>query len=557
VQGPVRLALAWYPGMLREDEAGQPLSQPRLIVTDGPAYTAPAPFRFEVLSPPPAEALMPLPSGFQGRGALGLLLAYTDGNANTRLDTIPREGSPVDHVLGSSLEWTTSPAFLIVYVDSAQPEATGLRKGFNLVKLTDEQAYSVVPSSTPIPLALSGGPHLDLFVCEAAWTGSQGEAPCGLDLGTEQPTGEFSLAGTVHLYTGLLQVDLTVALEGKPLNDAVITLGGTRIPFDAQTGQYQAHSLDPALLARAQGAELRISAQGQELRRTLTASGSFEIQGPLRARSGAPFTTRWSASAGAQAYNVSLDNGVHHNLGFAVGLDTTEHTFGALAYSGTAVLRVEAVSWLDDGRSGPLELKVIRTQPLLLEPAQEAPRGPLDVLGRVNLTRYGTETIIVVTRGLEIVTDAQVMLGNTQLPYDPDTGSHMLVETFLGSIFDQGPVELRVLSQGQELRRTLTAPALFDVLTPTLPANPRSGAPLTVSWESSTGAEEYSVMIVAAGPGIIADELTSDLQTTFTPAAYEGLATLYVRAVTFVPGSEAGGGIELRRENTVPLRFEP
>jgi hypothetical protein len=36
VEGPVRLALAWYPGMLREDEAGLPLSQPRAIVTNHP-----------------------------------------------------------------------------------------------------------------------------------------------------------------------------------------------------------------------------------------------------------------------------------------------------------------------------------------------------------------------------------------------------------------------------------------------------------------------------------------------------------------------------------------
>jgi hypothetical protein len=559
VEGPVRLALAWYPGMLRDDEASMALSQPRAIVTDGAAYqtTAPAPYRFEVLSPPPTEALMPLPEGFQGKGAIGLLLAYADGNANARLDTIPISGPPVDHVLGSSLVWTASPAFLIVYVDSVQPAATGLRKGFNLVKMTDAQNHAVVPASTPIPLALSGGPYLDVFVCEAAWSGSEAEAPCGLDFGSEQPTGELSLAGTVSVYAGIAKVDLTVALDGEVVNDAAITLGGESIPFDPGTGHYLASSLDPALLTRAQGAELHVSARGQELRRSLSASGGFEIEGPYRAKSGTPFTARWTASAGVQAYNVSLDVGVTKNLGSAIGLTNLEHTFGGIEHSGTAILRVEAVTWLDDGRSGQLEIKVVRTLPMHFEPADETPpQGTLDVLGTVKISKYGSDTNLLVTRGGVPITDARVLLGDTELTFSEDTGSYTLVEAIFGSMFDHGPVELRVISRGEELRRTLTAPAAFDVLTPTLPANPRSGAPLTVSWEASAGAQEYSVMIVAAGPGIIAAELTSDLETTFTSVVHDGLATLYVEAVTIVTGSELGG-IELRRENTVPLRFEP
>jgi hypothetical protein len=55
-----------------------------------------------------------------------------------------------------------------------------------------------------------------------------------------------------------------------------------------------------------------------------------------------------------------------------------------------------------------------------------------------------------------------------------------------------------------------------------------------VSWEASAGAQEYSVMIVAAGPGLIAAELTSGLETTFSSVVHEGLATLYVEALTFV-----------------------
>ncbi len=219
---------------------------------------------------------------------------------------------------------------------------------------------------------------------------------------------------------------------------------------------------------------------------------------------------------------------------------------------------MEAVSWLDDGRSGQLELKVVRTLPLFFEPADQAPpQGTLDVVGTVKSTRYGSETELIVTRGGQPITDARVLLGNTELTINPDSGIYTLVEAIFGSMFDLGPVELRVISHGEELRRTLAVPAPFHVLTPALPARPRSGAALPVSWEASAGAQEYRVMIVAARPGMLADELTSSLETTLSPPAYEGLATLYVEAVKHVPGSEPGGGIELRRQNTVPLRFEP
>ncbi|HLM48404.1 MAG TPA: hypothetical protein VK458_31355, partial [Myxococcaceae bacterium] len=386
VAGPVRLALAWYPGLLNEDEASAQLSQPRAIVMDGSAapITAPAAYRFEVRNVPPAEALMPLPEGFQGKGSIGLLLAYSDRNANAKLDTIPPQGPPVDSVLGSSMTWTVSPAYLVIYVDSEQPAATGLRKGLNLVKLTQEQGHTVVPSSTPIPLALSGGPFLDLFVCEAAWAGFIGEAPCGLDFGNEPPEGQLSLAGSVSVHAELLEVDLSVALVEEAVKDAVITLGGERIPFDAASGHYQARGLNPALLTRPEGVELHVSARGLEVRRTLKAPGSFELDGPSRATSGAAYTARWTASQGAQSYNASLEDKEQGSLGFAIGLSGTEHAFGTIAYSGVATLRVEALSWLDDGRSGALELKQVRTQSLLFVPAEELPpEGTLDVMGTV------------------------------------------------------------------------------------------------------------------------------------------------------------------------------
>jgi hypothetical protein len=562
VDGPVRLALAWYPGTPPDGEA-LPLSQPRRLVNDGIAHPAqsPASVRFDVPSPPPAAALQPLPQGFVGRGALGLLLAYADGNANARLDTIPGTGPRVDRVLGSSWNWTASPAFLLLYVDSDQPAGTGLHQGFNLVKLTANGAQEVVPASTPIPLVLSGGPFLDLLVCEVAWTGAQGEKPCGLELDpeTEDPAGQLSVSGSVTVSPDNAEVDLSVALDGATVEDAAVTLGGVDLLLDLASGHYRSGSLDPALFTRAQGAELRVSLRGQELRQRLTVPSGFALEALSPIQSGTPFTVRWSASDGAQAFNLSVDADGVGNLDSASGLTGTSYTVGPLAHSGIARLRVEAVNWLGDEHSGRLELKVVRTQSLSFEPREELPPpGDLQVTGSVVRGKYGVETDLVVTRGGVPIMDARLLLNDSELSIDPDTGHYLLVEGVFGSIFDNGPVQLRVLSHGEELQRTLTTPAPFKVLAPTLPANPRSGADLRVAWEASAGAQGYGVMVVAAvAPGILATGSTSQLELTFPSVVHEGLATLYVWAGTAAPDSDTQGHIELIFEQTVPLRFEP
>ena len=560
VDGPVRLALAWYPGTPPEGDA-LPLSQPQALVNDGIAYPAqlPASYRFDVLSPPPAAALKPLPQGFVGRGAVGLLLAYADGNANARLDAIPAAGPRVDRVLGASLAWTAAPAFLLLYVDSAQPAATGLREGFNLVKLSEGGTQAVVPLSTPIPLVLSGGPFLDLLVCEAAWTGAEGEKPCGLELNPEQPAEQLSVSGTVTVSPGSAEVDLAVALDLATVEGAAVTLGGVSLPFDPASGHYRSGSLDPALLTRAEGAELHVSLHGQELRQHLTLPGSFALEGPSQARSGAPFTVRWTASDGAQAFNLSVDTDVRGNLASVSGVSGTSYTLDPIVHSGVALLRVEAVSWLGDEQSGRVELKVVRSQFLSFDSGDEQtpPEGELQVSGTVQVSRYGAETSLVVTRGGVPITDAKVLLNGADLTADPDSGRYTLVEAIFGTMFDRGPVELRVISGNEELERTLTAPGAFSVLEPTLPANPKSGAPFPVAWEASAGAQSYSVLVVAARPGLLASGTTGSLELIFSPVVHDGLATLFVRAVTVAPGSDVVGHIELQREQTVPLRFVP
>lgn len=181
---PVRLALAWYP-MLGEGNEGGAMTQPRSITTSEVSYEAsfPANFRFHASQPPPAEALVPVGQGSTAKAALGILLAYQDMNGNGKLDTIPASGSPIDRVLGSSFSWLSAKSYMVAYVDSEQQVQPELKKGFNLVEVS-EAGSKPVPMSTPLTLTLSGGAYFDLFVCEAAWNGEtspEGEVPCGLD----------------------------------------------------------------------------------------------------------------------------------------------------------------------------------------------------------------------------------------------------------------------------------------------------------------------------------------------------------------------------------------
>ncbi len=189
VKGPVRLAVAWYPMMI-EDSAGNAISKPGSITTTDVVAEGsfPASFHFSTSTPPPAEALVAVGQGTTAKAALGILLAYQDKNGNGKLDTIPTTGTPIDSVLGSSLSWFSDTSHLVIYVDSEQQLEPELKKGFNLLKVTGESS-GVVPLTTPISLTLSGGPLLDMFVCEGAWNSGEVAIPemCGLDFSQQYP----------------------------------------------------------------------------------------------------------------------------------------------------------------------------------------------------------------------------------------------------------------------------------------------------------------------------------------------------------------------------------
>jgi hypothetical protein len=371
LDGPVRLALAWYPRMLSDGTAALP-AQPKAIVTEDFVYedAFPASYRFHLYNPPPVEALTTLGGGLQGKGALGILLAYRDGNGNKKLDTIPATGSPVDRVVGASLDWRVAPAYLLIYLDSEQPPETGLKRGFTLVKVTDADTSESVPLSTPIPLALAGGPFLDALVCEAAWDGT-GDV-CGIDFDGEQPEKNALLVeGTVQLRGNDVEVSLLVTQEELYRSDAQVTLGGRVIPFTEEGMLYALSETDSALFSEGGTVELRVVSGGKELRRVLSLPGGFDLTASAPGgvvKSGGPLAVQWTRSAGAQFYNVSVETGDWSPLE-RVSTNALDYTFESVTHSGAATLRAEAVSWpQDNDRLGFLEVKVVRELPLTFEP---------------------------------------------------------------------------------------------------------------------------------------------------------------------------------------------
>lgn len=364
--GPLRLALAWYPGLMSTGDSRP--SQPRAIATQDVAYDGALPlaYAFDVVEAPPAAALQPMPEGYVGRGALGVLLAYQDGNGNRRLDTIPADGAPIDHVVGASLDWAAAPAYVVAYLTHDQPAGTGLKAGFNLLELAGAEQGGVVPLTTPIPLAISeGGPLLDLFVCEAAWDGSGSQTPCGLDLG-EGEVLDAEVVGEVYVGVEVGEAGFalfeTVGGVRRPVSDAVVTLDGVELPYDPESASYYSMSLDLARFAQPRTIEL-VATRGQaSLRRELTVP-AFDFVGlPETVESGAAFDAAWSDPPGSESFDLFLVADQEYYL-MAFGLDASAYHVPAFDLAGEARLTVAATG------GGDLPVTVVRTAIVTYAPA--------------------------------------------------------------------------------------------------------------------------------------------------------------------------------------------
>jgi hypothetical protein len=366
--GPLRLALAWYPGLMSSE--GRPMSQPRAIATQDVAYDGALPlaYAFHVAAAPPAAALQPMPEGYAGRGALGILLAYQDGNGNRRLDTIPADGAPVDHVVGASLDWAAAPAYVVAYLTDDQPAATGLKAGFNLLEIADAEDTAVVPLGTPVPMAISeGGALLDLFVCEAAWDGSSTQAPCGLDLGEGEV---LDAAVTGEVYVGVLAGEAAFALfevvggERVRISDATVTLDGVAIPYEPESGYYYSFQLDVGTFAEPRTVEL-VATRGEAVLRREIEIPAFDFTDvPATVETGTAFDIAWSVPASAESFDLYLDTGSEDYI-MAYGLDASPYHVTPLDVLGEAWVTVAAHAAIES----EIPVTVVRSTTVTYVPA--------------------------------------------------------------------------------------------------------------------------------------------------------------------------------------------
>ena len=347
IHGPVRLALVWYPQSIAEEDIGGTQGGPQLIVTEDVVYQGsfPANYRFHIYRPPSEEALAPLGGGLQGKGAFGILLAYQDGNGNAKLDTIAKTGEPVDRVIGSSLLGDERSTFALIYVNTKQRAETGLKPGFNLVQAVNSESSAVVPLNTRMPLALTtGGPIFDGFVCEAGWLTFLFTDVCGLDGGDVFEPSTLMVQGRVALEGKKAVVELMVASDNAPLQDATVQLAGRTLPYDVEREAYVLEEEGTALLTAGGGFELVVSAGDESMRRTFQVPGGFDITTPAadeQVSSSQPLELRWTASQGATAYYVGFDSSTAGESILAEQ-GALSHTFDPTGAEGEAVARVEA-----------------------------------------------------------------------------------------------------------------------------------------------------------------------------------------------------------------------
>ncbi len=365
IDGPVRLAVAWYTGITQKD-------LPKAIVTQDVVYQGSFPINFTVELPdlPPAEALSAFSeNGQTGNTAFGVVIAYQDVNGDGTLDVIPPGGKPIDKILGASGLMTdaiVADQYAVIYSDTAlaavgtQPT---LPKGYNLLKYSNASNGSdIVPFNTPINIDLSGDPSLNFIVCDEAFANnSPPNSPfCGLVF---RPTP----ARTILLDRSSQGADLGVRnfadislrdADGKVITGAGVVVNGRTLPF--VNGEYVFEGTE--LLLHSGANDVSVSAPGEARQDyTVMIPNAFTIASPAadaQEKSGVAFGVEWSASPPDDLYVVQLHSldgsGATNNLLANDPLITdggNSVQIAPAAYTGRATLTVEAerVTYAADG----------------------------------------------------------------------------------------------------------------------------------------------------------------------------------------------------------------
>lgn len=548
---PIRLAVAWYPS-----EDGP--SAPRAIVTQDVEYTGSFPlnYAFSFFTVPPEGVLTDYRDGAEvTRAAFGVLLAYEDVNGNGRLDSIAQGGSPIDHVLGTSVGDTYSGAALaapvwVAFIDG-QPGArwTDARPGYNLWR-----SRAVVPEASPVPIELTMTNELNFFVCEEFISGSSYgyDLPCNI-----APTGGVRVIGNVTLENGAPFVSLQVSDGARVLPSLRVELNGVVVPFAADFGLYRSGSVQ--VLAPGRNVVKVTPPVGAPLEFNVEAPADFTLHSPdatTRTLRSGSVSAAWSPAAGAQFFQVNayevtppyegLPPTLVNNLG-ETRFARTLSGFGRVGVH-QVVVSAFAPGYLAHGRGGSL-VNVSTARAEYFEVLADDIGGWL--AGSVALGQYRGQPIgsvqVQAFDGITAVSNALVTIDGEPVSYDPRRQYYLASTTAQpGSTVTLGVTP----SGGARKTFTVSLPGDFTLTAP--PARHPPNTPLTLTWTRAADATDYRVYVTDPSgrqrffeyafdttltlPGFDAQDLVITVAATRLDASGHLLGSIeYSADVTIVP----------------------
>jgi hypothetical protein len=215
----------------------------------------------------------------------------------------------VDRVIGSSL-LEGKNSFFVTYLDSPQAANTQVKAGFSVFMENAQGEPYAVPATTSLPITLTeGGDLYDSMVCEAGPFVFLFVPVCGLGDAQQPPLSYLGISGEVRLQEGNLDVLLSTSYDGALVTDAVVTLDGLPLAYDAVRGGYALSESASTRLSPGASFVLKVEARGEEAERTLQVPGPFTITAPgegAQLPSDAPVALEWTAAAGATGYSLEL-----------------------------------------------------------------------------------------------------------------------------------------------------------------------------------------------------------------------------------------------------------
>ncbi|MBX7115601.1 MAG: hypothetical protein K1X64_14825 [Myxococcaceae bacterium] len=561
---PIHLAIAWYP-------SSRDASAPKAIVTQDVQYqgTFPLNYTFDFFGAPPPEAINDYEEAGQTyRVAWGILMAYDDQNGNGQLDPIAVGGSPVDHVLGTSVGdgFNGAPATLkskLSYVEGAVPPSfANAVSGYNLWQ--EENASGglsgFVPSSAWVPLPLDDTHELDFYVCEAVITRgyySPFDLPCHI-----AATGGLRVFGMLHKGDGLAFADVQVSDGVNVISNAAVELNGVAIPFEAAKNRHAA-SGGTVVLNTPGDNVLTVTPMGSTTRRyVVKASGDFELLSPdwdQRFFENSSVAVSWNAAPNASAYSIfsmQLETPFALDTDLSVApsgkaVESTTFKVGAAGPRSLSVSALTAEGSVSALGGSHVQVSVGRSRMFDVIPAgtQLGLTGAL--VKQTAMGQPGDFAYLSAFDGATMLTRAQVAVDGTALRFDTFNQQYVLNS---GQSLTSGATHILTanLANRPEFVASVDVPSDF-VVSP-LPASIHRNGVVQLSWSAATGATQgYSVLVSDASGGVSFAATAS--QTALDVGGFGVVGKAYVTVAA--EGSTSDRHLKVRREYMFEIDVTP